>query len=260
MKYFGTTCLLILLTACGGGDLTPTRDGGGSGDAAADAAGRDGGGGDGGGGGDTGTPPACGSITATVRDFHASHPDMEAFLGSLTGIVEPDLGSDGLPVYAHPGPTAVTSGPEAFDPWYRDVDGVNMRFTVALPLTEGPAGVFTYDNPNFFPLDGMGFGEEIDGHNFHFTTEIHTRFVYRGGEVFTFRGDDDVFLFVNNHLALDLGGVHGPEEGTVDFDAMASELGITPGLAYKLDIFHAERHTSMSNFRMETSIDCFLLE
>ena len=75
----------------------------------------------------------------------------------------------------------------------------------------------------------------------------------------TFTGDDDVFVFVNGKLALDLGGVHGPEAGTVDFDAQAGDLGITTGNVYTLDVFHAERHTSMSNFRIETSIDCLVV-
>jgi fibro-slime domain-containing protein len=29
---------------------------------------------------------------------------------------------------------------------------------------------------------------------------------------------------------------------------------------YPLDVFHAERHTSQSNFRIETSIDCLVVE
>ena len=189
---------------------------------------------------------------------YADHPDFEANIAAETGIVERMLGTDFKPVYAGGDGTATTSGADNFDQWYRDVDGVNMTFTEPIPLTETSPGVFVFDDSDFFPLDGRGWpDEEIDGHNFHFTTEIHAGFTYRGGEIFTFRGDDDVWLFINSRLALDLGGVHGPQEGTVDFDAMADELGITPGNTYRFDIFHAERHTTQSNFRLETSLECF---
>jgi fibro-slime domain-containing protein len=183
---------------------------------------------------------------------------MEESIGSLMGIVEDRLGPDRLPIYAPDGPTAVTSGAMAFGQWYRDIPGVNQSFLLPIPLTETSPGTFTFDDSDFFPLDGMGWpGEELEGHNFHFTTEIHTSFTYRGGERFTFRGDDDVWIFVNERLALDLGGVHGAEMGTIDFDAQAADLGITPGNTYRFEAFHAERHTSESNFRIETSIDCF---
>lgn len=202
---------------------------------------------------------ACADLVAVIRDFRADHPDFEAALGSQTGIVQDMLGPDNKPVYAPSGPTSVTAGAAEFDQWYRDIDGVNLHFEIPLPLTETSPGVFVFDDSDFFPIDGMGWGEEVMGHNFHFTTEVHATFVYRGGEVFTFRGDDDVFLFINRRLALDLGGVHGAEMGTVDFDAMAAALGIAVGGTYQFDLFHAERHTSESNFRMETSIDCFQL-
>ena len=51
--------------------------------------------------------------------------------------------------------------------------------------------------------------------------------------------------------------MHGAESGTIDFDAQAAALGITPGRAYSMDIFHAERHTTASNFSVETNIACF---
>jgi fibro-slime domain-containing protein len=206
-------------------------------------------------------------VQAVVRDFRGSpgpnnepkHPDFEYVTGpALTGIAAAMIGPDSKPVYAPPGPTAVTHGAAEYDQWYRDVPGVNMRFEIELPLAADPArpGTFVYDNSAFFPLDGMGFGNEDRTHNFHFTSEMHFDFPYRGGEVFTFKGDDDVWLFVNGHLAIDLGGVHGVLTGTVNLDQSATALGITPGNNYRMDIFHAERHTTRSNFRIETTLQC----
>lgn len=208
-------------------------------------------------------------LQITVRDFTEAHPDFESYLGPQTnGVVEELLGSDSKPVYAHAGSTQVTSGPEAFAQWYRDTPGVNERVPVSIQFDEVTPGTFVYDNSAFFPIDGQGLGNGPAGisipglplglfadHNYLFTTEVHTLFTYKGGELFRFTGDDDLWVFVNGHLGIDLGGPHSPMDAMLDIDAKASPFGLVVGNTYPMDIFHAERHTTGSNFRIETTID-----
>lgn len=216
------------------------------------------GGGQAGSGGGTCVP----GLAARYRDFKDTHPDFEKFSGSgaTIGLVQSQLDAENLPVYAPSGSTNVTSGKANFDQWYRDVADINQGFDRTIPLTTDGNGRWVFDSNAFFPIDNLGFGNQGRDHNFHFTTEIHASFVYQGHEVFTFRGDDDVWVFVNHQLALDLGGLHSALQGTLDFDALASKLNITVGTKYALDIFHAERHTVESNFRVETTIDCLVPE
>jgi fibro-slime domain-containing protein len=218
------------------------------------------------------------ALEIVVRDFTEMHPDFEKFTAQVKGLVKDQLGPDKKPVYASTGGTAATTGPDAFKDWYNDVDGVNQRLSTKIMFVEQSAGVFVFDSTAFFPIDNMGFGNgpmkggltipgigTIGGgntpeHNFLFTTEAHTRFTYQGGEKFTFRGDDDMWIFINDKLAIDLGGTHSALAATVDLDADASKLGLQKGETYPMDIFHAERHTDQSNYHIETTIDLSCIE
>ena len=229
-------------------------------------------------GGTTGmTGTSCGTqILGVVRDFQgmaempAGHPDFEHFSGddASLGMVKDVLAADQKPEYSA-APTSPfmdlavngdaangqqTTDKAHFDQWYRATPNVNKPYIIYFYF-EPSNGVLTFQSTAFFPLDAAGWGNTPrQQHNFGFTTEVHTQFNYKGLETFAFTGDDDLWVFINHKLAIDLGGLHPQKSKTISLDAEAAKLGITIGGTYDLDLFHAERHTSASNFRVDTNL------
>lgn len=195
-------------------------------------------------------------VPVTIRDFTPdTHPDFERFAGDDRGMVSTVLGGDRKPVYAGPATgTPTTTGPAAFAQWFNDTPGVNLTTTKVLPFDNGmttPGGIYSYADADFFPIDGELFGDYgSSGHNYHFTLEMHAVFTYQPGQTFNFSGDDDLWLFINDTLVIDLGGVHGSQSASLDLDS----LGLTAGNDYGFDLFFAERHTTSSVFFVDTSI------
>lgn len=113
----------------------------------------------------------------------------------------------------------------------------------------------TVPNPYYDQLRG---GKDNSNHNFGFTMKIQATFEYVPGQYFDFYGDDDVWVFINNKLVVDIGGQHRQVAGSVDLDTIGQNNPadkLVEGQTYNFHIFYAERHTSSSNFRMHTSID-----
>jgi fibro-slime domain-containing protein len=206
-----------------------------------------------------------------------------------------DIAADAIDTTDDPGDTAVFPGdnrgprllasldpnvapcfdpPARFTDWYNDrtAGDVNRAFLIDIPFTRDSAtGVYEYADDDFFPIDsGKAFrklGAEDpygyllpspnDRHDFGFTMEFHANFTYFKGkdQVFNFRGDDDVWVFVNGKKAIELGGIHPAQNASFNLDSIAASHGLKDSLVYPLDFFFAERHVTTSRLRITTSLE-----
>jgi len=198
-------------------------------------------------------------LTGTCYDFanvdsglDQAHPDFNYFgCGVSPGMVEQELGADNKPVLAGNGNGCVTSV-DTFNQWFNSVPGVNIVIPdiQLVAYWDEESKAYKYRNDAFFPIDNQGYGNENKGRNFGFCFELHTRFTYDPSQVFEFMGDDDVWVYINGNLAIDLGGVHGASSASVSLNT----LGLTEGLVYPLDFFFCERHVVESHLIFSTSI------
>jgi fibro-slime domain-containing protein len=105
------------------------------------------------------------------------------------------------------------------------------------------------------PTYGGNWNNEPSGmnHNFNFTTELRYWFLYDSTKSYQldFTGDDDVWVFLNRKLAVDLGSIHTPQSGSVTISsATAATYGLVSGNIYEIAVFQDERQTTSSTFKL----------
>ncbi|MGL1934635.1 MAG: fibro-slime domain-containing protein [Fibrobacterales bacterium] len=185
------------------------------------------------------------------------------------GLVKNRLDSNGLP---EPSDQASRCMAEKVTDWFqeRTVNFKSNQHCLDLNLTPNERGNFALEyvrenpkewvNPKgFFPLDtfdhpnnSLLYGTE-DHHNYHFCMMVNSEFTYLTGQEFEFEGDDDLWVFVDSTLVLDLGGIHQPVRGVLRLDSVLTPQDINK--THTFDIFYCERKTTLSNLKIETDID-----
>lgn len=202
------------------------------------------------------------TLSGIVRDFSpgplvagSTNPDFQISIGGVkSGMVNPTL-SGSSPTAVSFGPPGNITSSASFAEWYGSA-APSIPYDVTLNETSPGSGIYSYTNNAFFPIDELLLGNYAgSGHNFHFTYQISAMFDYVPGaaQTFTFTGDDDVWVFFDKKLGIDLGGVHPVASQSVNLDTLFGP-NKTAG-NYAFDLFFAERHTSQSNLSISTSLN-----
>ena len=140
----------------------------------------------------------------------------------------------------------------SFYEWFRDVPGVNISKRQTLTLTRAADDMPEYATEAFYPIDGRLYGNEGGSRNAYFTFEIEADFTYEecAGQVFEIEADDDVWVFINGQLAIDLGGMRSGVSQAIELDRLPLEGGRT----YSFHLFYAQRQGLDATFRIRTNI------
>jgi fibro-slime domain-containing protein len=226
--------------------------------------------------------------SAASNDFEEARDGKEDGVKGTKGMVLPTLGPDKKP---KKNPASTYPFSHNLDNWFitdsltADLNKKNYQSCYDLPISKSLDGYWQYSSldeytTGFFPLGDPAkshfptdpkhqncYTTDIDvkscmgappdkpdavkDQNFNFCMEMHANFKYEKGQKFNFIGDDDVWVFINNKMVIDIGGAHWPIKDSVLLDTVQ---GITAGNRYDFDLFYCERQFSGSNLLIKTSI------
>jgi len=178
--------------------------------------------------------------------------------GETKGLVKTELGADGLPVWSGKTDCDIYGAADTPHDWFKKDPVVKNDTCITENLTlqssGADAGYYKFASSSYFPLNKFNNPNNPTypaGPNFGFCLHAKASFEYVQGLQFKFTGDDDVWVFIDKKLALDLGGQHGPVSGSIPLDSR----GLSEGKAYQFDMFYCERHASGSNILVQTTMN-----
>jgi len=248
----------------------------------------------------SGHPHATQGLLSTTLDSNGWKPVLDSVTGTMNGVTGTSSGIASAQSFAQwysdaatgtnvrHGTVATTlnlfsitgSAPAAY---------VNRFGTNGDGLTNTKYGTFD-GNPLFFPADALPkpWSPDVQAnvsafydpsvpaspgtHNFGFTSEVRFWFDYDSTKAYklTFVGDDDVWVFVNKHLAVDIGGIHASVQGVLTLangaasavvtnvaDGTPTDIKVVPnvgalvtGGVYEIVVFQAERQSTASSYQL----------